>query len=71
MKEIDLSPPVGESNSKGTYKSPRKFVNACWRCGKEGNYKSECRSKSVERGKRYEDAPYIEEKKSMEGGMCT
>ena len=29
----------GRSNSKGRYKSPRKFVRVCWRCGKEGHYK--------------------------------
>jgi hypothetical protein len=29
----------GRSKSKGRYKSPQKFVNVCWRCGKEWNYK--------------------------------
>jgi hypothetical protein len=29
----------GISKSKGRYKSPRKFVKVCWRCGKEGHYK--------------------------------
>jgi hypothetical protein len=29
----------GRSKSKGRYKSPRKFVKVCWRCGKEGHYK--------------------------------
>jgi hypothetical protein len=29
----------GRSKSKGRSKSPRKFVNVCWRCGKEGHYK--------------------------------
>jgi hypothetical protein len=29
----------GRSKSKGRSKSPEKFVNVCWRCGKEGHYK--------------------------------
>jgi hypothetical protein len=35
----------GISKSKGRYKSSGKFVKVCWRCGKEGNYKKQCRSK--------------------------
>jgi hypothetical protein len=62
-KEID-----GRSESKGRSKSPRKFVKVCWRCGKEGNYKKQCGSKSVERGKGSEDSPYTEEKTFVEGG---
>jgi hypothetical protein len=27
------------SKSKGRSKSPRNFVNVCWRCGKQGHYK--------------------------------
>jgi hypothetical protein len=29
----------GISKSKGRSKSPGKFVNVCWRCGKEGHFK--------------------------------
>ena len=47
----------GRSKSRGRSKSPRKFIKVCWRCGKEGNYKKHCRSKSVERGKGSDDAP--------------
>jgi hypothetical protein len=35
----------GRSKSKGRSKSPGKFVRVCWRCGKEGHYKKQCRSK--------------------------
>jgi hypothetical protein len=39
------------------------------RYGKEGHYKKQCRSKSVERGKGSEDVPSIEPKTSTnEGG---
>jgi hypothetical protein len=56
----------GRSKSKGRYKSHGNFVKVCWRCGKEGHYKKQCRSKIVERGKGYEDGPSIEEKTSKE-----
>jgi hypothetical protein len=65
-KEIDLSPQVGDLNLR--VDPPGKFVKVCWRCGKEGHYKKQCRSKSVERGKGSEDAPSTEEKTSMEEG---
>jgi hypothetical protein len=35
----------GRSNSKGRYKYPGKCVRLCWRCGKQGHYKKQCRSK--------------------------
>jgi hypothetical protein len=35
----------GRSKSKGISKSPENFVKVCWRCGKEGHYKKQCRSK--------------------------
>jgi hypothetical protein len=44
------------SKSKGRYKSPVKFVKVCWRCGKEGNYKKQCRSK-FEKKKGFEEYP--------------
>ena len=58
----------GRSKSKRRSKSPRNFVNVCWRCGKQGHYKKQCRSKSVERGKGYEDTPSIKEKIFMKEG---
>jgi hypothetical protein len=57
----------GRSKSKGRYKSPRKFVKVCWRCGKEGHYKKQCRSK-FEKKKGSEESPSIEEKTSKEEG---
>ena len=41
----------GRSKSRGRSKSPGKFVKVCWKCGKEGHYKKECRSKAPEKGK--------------------
>jgi hypothetical protein len=35
----------GRSKSKGRSKSSGKFVKVCWRCGIEGHYKKQCRSK--------------------------
>jgi hypothetical protein len=57
----------GRSKSKGRSKSPRKFVKVCWRCGKEGHYKKQCRSK-VEKKKGSEEAPSTEENTSKEEG---
>jgi hypothetical protein len=34
----------GRFNSKGRSKSPINFVKVCWRCGKGGHYKKQCRS---------------------------
>jgi hypothetical protein len=55
------------SKSKGRSKSPRKFVKVCWRCGKEGNYKKQCRSK-VDKKKVSEESLSTEENKSKEEG---
>ena len=43
------------------------FVNVCWRCGKEGHYKKQCRSK-VEKNKGYEEYPSTKEKTSKKEG---
>ena len=51
-------PSSGRSKSKESSQSPIKFVNICWRCGKEGHYKKQGRSKIVERGKGYDDSPF-------------
>ena len=58
----------GISKSKSRSKSLGKFVKVCWRCGKEGNFKKQCISKSVERVKGYEGAPSTKEKTSKEEG---
>jgi hypothetical protein len=57
----------GRSKSKGRSKSPGNFVKVCWRCGKEGHYKKQCRSK-VEKKKGSEQSPSTEEKTSKEEG---
>jgi hypothetical protein len=57
----------GRSKSKGRSKSPRNFVKVCWRCGKEGHYKKQCRSK-VEKKKGSEESPSTEENTSKEEG---
>jgi hypothetical protein len=49
----------GRSKSKGRSKSHGKFVKVCWRCGKEGHYKKQCRSK-IEKRKGSKKAPSIE-----------
>jgi hypothetical protein len=58
----------GRSKSKGRSKSPRKSVKVCWRCGKEGHYKKQCRSK-VEKKKGSEEYPSTKEKTSKEDVM--
>jgi hypothetical protein len=61
----------GRSKSKGRSKSPRKFVRVCWRCGKEGHYKKQCRSK-VEKKKGSEESSSTEERPPRKKeGMCT
>jgi hypothetical protein len=57
----------GRSKSKGISKYPRNFVKVCWRCGKQGHYKKQCRSK-VEKKKGSEESPSIEENTSKEEG---
>ncbi|MCZ2221961.1 zinc finger domain-containing protein [Corynebacterium pilbarense] len=57
----------GRSKSKGRSKSPGKFGKVCWRCGKEGHYKKQCRYK-VEKKKGSEESSSTEEKTSKEGG---
>jgi hypothetical protein len=57
----------GRYNSKGRSKSPGKFVRVCWRCGKEGHYKKQCRYK-VEKKKGSEESHSTKEKTSEEEG---
>ena len=59
--------PSGRYKYKGRSKYPRKFVRLCWRCGKEGHYKNQCRSK-VEKKKGSEEYHSTEEKTSKEEG---
>jgi hypothetical protein len=55
----------GRSNFKGRSKSLGNFGRVCWRCGKEGHYKKQCRSK-VEKKKGSEESSSTEEKTSKE-----
>jgi hypothetical protein len=55
----------GRYNSKGISKSPRIFLKVCWRCGKEGHYKKQCRFK-VEKKKGSKESPSTEENTSKE-----
>jgi hypothetical protein len=55
--------------SSGRSKSPGKSLRKCWYCGKHGHYKKDYRSKSVEKGKGYDDVPSTEgNTSSKEGG---
>ena len=40
----------------------------CWKCGKEGHYKKECRSKALEKGKGSDDASSTKEKTTSDEG---
>ena len=40
----------------------------CWKCRKEGHYKRDCKSKSLEKGKGTDDAPSTEVKTTSDEG---
>ena len=59
----------GRSKSRGRTKSPRKPVKVvCWKCGKEGHYKSDCKSKALDKGKGSYDSPFTEAKTTLDEG---
>ena len=59
----------GRSKSRGRSKSPGDpLKTGCWKCGKPGHFKRNCRAKSVERGKGPEDTSSTEKKPSSEEG---
>ena len=52
----------GKSKSRG----PGLFEKKLWKCIKVGYYKKNCKSKSVDKGKGFDDAPSIKTKPSVE-----
>ncbi|WP_156294609.1 C2HC-type zinc finger protein, partial [Serratia oryzae] len=60
----------GRSKSRGRSKSPGDpLKRVCWKCGKPGHFKRNCKSKNVERGQGPEDTSFTKKKSSTgEGG---
>jgi len=59
----------GRSKSIGRSKSPRKPIKVvCWKYGKEGHYKRDCKSKDLDREKGSNDAPSAEAKTTLDEG---
>jgi len=58
----------GRSKSGGRCKSLEKSLKKCWKCGKVGHFRKDCRSKVVERENSSNDVPFIEGKASLEEG---
>ena len=52
-------------SSSGRFKSLGKLVKVWWKCGKEGNYKKDCRSKAPGKGNVSDDAPSAEVKTNL------
>eukprot|EP00253_Pinus_taeda_P002100 PITA_02100 len=59
----------GRSKSRGRSKSPGKPVKlVCWKCGKEGHFKMDCKSRAPDKGKGSDDASSAEVKTTSDEG---
>eukprot|EP00253_Pinus_taeda_P036327 PITA_36327 len=45
-----------------------KPVKVCWKCKKEGHFKRDCKSKALEKGKGFDDAPSTKAKTTSDEG---
>jgi hypothetical protein len=58
----------GISKSTGRSKSLGKYLRKCWKRGKIGNYKKDCKSKKVDKPKGYDSTYSTKVKTSTEEG---